>query len=159
MPACVAIACREVHVLLAEARGLALDVDHAVVGAVVDERRAHPRAHALVVLVVAVAQEDAAAVAHDVLDDRARDAQVAAEALPAGAARGDRARAVLLHLHLELAGLLVLDEDAHVLGLGNRSSSASTSFWRSASAVSLSAVACRIWVSASSLRSISRIAR
>ena len=42
---------------------------------------------------------------------------------------------------------------------GNSSSSASTSFWISASDVSLAAVACRIWVSASSLRSSRRTAR
>jgi hypothetical protein len=59
------------------------------------------------VAVRGVAEQHAAAIADHVLDDRAGDAEVATEGL----------LAVLLALHLELAGALVLDEHADVLGL------------------------------------------
>jgi hypothetical protein len=107
----------QVHVLLAEPRRLALDVDHAVVRAVIDERRAHPRADALVVLVGVLAEQDAAPVAHDVLDDRAGDAQVAAVGVLLARRAGAAARPPLLDLDLELAALLVLDQHADVLRL------------------------------------------
>ncbi|MEJ7601061.1 MAG: hypothetical protein WKG01_24370 [Kofleriaceae bacterium] len=70
-------------------------------------RGAHPGADALVVLVVGIVQQHAAAIAHDVRDDRAGHAQIAAE----------RLLAMLLALHAELAAALVLDQHTDVLGL------------------------------------------
>src|ERR1700733_14146105 len=97
----------------------------------IDERRAHPQADALVVLVVGLAEEDAPASAEAVLDDGPGAPQVPAERPPlrgvAAVVRGRRApadlgvgarpRAVALALHPQLAGALVLDEHADVLGL------------------------------------------